>query len=111
MRRKPAFMHHTEEYLYVAVFNYTDGESSGSIPLSDLDIALGDFDTVKELWSGETVVVDGEETFLQGAGKKMLKVFRFIRNPDPGLRMPCRREVRMPGWTCIFCLEVTVDWK
>ena len=23
------FMHHTEEYLYVAVFNYTDGESSG----------------------------------------------------------------------------------
>ena len=78
------FMHHTEEYLYVAVFNYTDGESSGSIPLSDLDIALGDFDTVKELWSGETVVVDGEELSYKVPAKDV-KVFRFHKKPGSGI--------------------------
>ena len=78
------YVDHTEEYLYVAVFNYTDGESSGSIPLSDLDIALGDFDTVKELWSGETVVVDGEELSYKVPAKDV-KVFRFHKKPGSGI--------------------------
>lgn len=78
------FMHHTEEYLYVAVFNYTDKESAGSIPLSDLEIAGGDFDAVKELWSGETVLVDGEELSYKVPAKDV-KVFRFHKKPGSGI--------------------------
>ena len=61
MRQKPALCiirRNTCMWPYLII---PTGSRPGSIPLSDLDIALGDFDTVKELWSGETVVVDGEE--------------------------------------------------
>lgn len=69
------FMHHTADYLYVAVFNYTASALSGDIPLADLDIEQGDFDEVKELWSGSMVNVQGKLTY--NVPNRDVKVFRF----------------------------------
>ena len=83
MRQKPALCI-IRRNTCMWLFNYTDKESAGSIPLSDLEIAGGDFDAVKELWSGEAVVVDGEELSYKVPAKDV-KVFRFHKKPGSGI--------------------------
>lgn len=51
------FMHHTDEYLYIACINYYSSIRyvSGTIPLDYLGLEEKDIESIKELWSGDNV--------------------------------------------------------
>lgn len=50
------FMRDTEQYLYVAVFNFSRSKvSKGSVTFDDLGIEASNVGAIKELWSGNTV--------------------------------------------------------
>ena len=70
------YMLHTEDYLYVAVFNYSDAALAGSLPLADLAIEGGGFEGVKELWTGQSVTVDAD-ALPYDVPAKDVRVYRF----------------------------------
>lgn len=71
------FMHHTDRYLYVPVINYSSSaQLSGTIPLELLGIAEGDFDEVKELWTGEAVSLT-QDGLPYAVPQKDARIYRF----------------------------------
>ena len=68
----------TEKYIYVSVINYKDEAIGGEIPFERLGIAKADFDTVKELWTGETVSVGSDAVSYSVPGKDA-RVYRFSK--------------------------------
>ena len=60
-RGENLFMLDTEDYLYVAAFNYKDLAFSENIKLSRLGIASSDVKGIKELWTGQDVSLQGED--------------------------------------------------
>ena len=57
------FVHHTDQYLYVAAINYYPVllPISGSIPLSKLGISESQIKSIKELWTGEQRQLQSEQ--------------------------------------------------
>lgn len=51
------YVHRTDDYLYLAGFNFAGNATSGTIELKDLGLNPEDFDEVKELWTQEQVTV------------------------------------------------------
>lgn len=72
-------MHHTDEYLYVAIINYTSSQLSGKIPLDLLDITVTDFSEIKELWTGETSETE-DNALVYSVPSRDARVYRFTKH-------------------------------
>ena len=77
------FMLHTDNYLYVAAFNYEDKDLRGEIPLELLDIAAGDFSEVRELWTNAVVDVAGALPY--HVPGEDARVYRFKKTHGSGI--------------------------
>lgn len=75
-RGENLFMLDTEDYMYVAAFNYSDQPFSENIKLSRLGIVSSDVKGIKELWTGEDVTLQDEEipVSLPTFGVKLFKI-------------------------------------
>ncbi|MBD5281318.1 MAG: hypothetical protein HDS35_12420 [Bacteroides sp.] len=76
------FMKDTEEYLYVAVYNFAKGtfakEQTGEIEFSRIGIDPAEVGTIKELWTGEEIV-PGEKSFSYNVPKADARVYRISK--------------------------------
>lgn len=78
------FMMHTDDYLYVAAFNYTENREVGEIPLDLLDIAAGEFSEVRELWTNEVVDVT-DDALPYDVPYEDVRVYRFTKGSGSGI--------------------------
>ncbi|MBD5357473.1 MAG: hypothetical protein HDR88_10785 [Bacteroides sp.] len=77
------FMRDTEGYLYVAVFNFTNGtfanEKNGDMSFERLGIKSSDVEAIKELWTGEQI--DFSDTgFVYSVPKADVRVYRISKH-------------------------------
>lgn len=77
------FMRDTEEYLYVAIFNFANGtfatEKNEEIAFIRLGIEPSNVGSIKELWTGEVVSFD-EKGFSYSIPKADVRVYRISKN-------------------------------
>lgn len=97
-RGENLFMLDTEDYLYVAAFNYKDLAFSENIKLSRLGIASSDVKGIKELWTGQDVSLQGEEipVSLPEYGVKLYKIEK--KGTGTGLTGLTAPDKKITGW-------------
>ena len=97
-RGENLFMLDTEDYLYVAAFNYKDLAFSENIKLSRLGIASSDVKGIKELWTGQDVSLQDEEipVSLPKYGVKLYKIEK--KGTGTGLTGLTAPDKKITGW-------------
>lgn len=80
------FMRRTDDYLYLAVFNYGNlYDSKGSMTFERLGITKNDVSEIKELWTGEKINI-GTEEIEYNVPPKDVRVYRMTLGvPDAGI--------------------------
>lgn len=97
-RGENLFMLDTEQYMYVAVFNYNAQSTSDNIKLSRLGIASSDVKEVKELWSDQSVSLK-EEAIPYSLSNFGVKLYRIEKkNTGTGVTDMLSPDNRMKGW-------------
>ena len=80
----------TEEYVYLAIFNYNSAlgasNKSGTVKLADIGLTPDDFLSVKELWTGEDI--DATEGIRYSIPPRDARIYRFARKPAAGVENP-----------------------
>ncbi len=81
-------MLNTEEYVYLAIFNYNNNLStpnkSGTVKLADLGLTQDDFLSVKELWTGEEI--DATKGIRYSIPPRDARIYRFALKPVTGIK-------------------------
>ena len=88
------FQYETEDYYYVAIFNFTNGGDMdnptnnspmrGTLPLEDLGFTTADFTEVRELWMDEVITV-GQSGLPYNVPSADARVFRFTKSNPSGI--------------------------
>lgn len=83
------FMRETDQFLYVAVFNFTKGifatDKSDEISFGRLGIDRTNVGTIKELWTGEEIT-PGEDSFRYSVPKADARVYRISKRDYLGIQ-------------------------
>ena len=77
----------TEEYVYVAVLNYSNSlgapNKSGTVALADVGLTQDDILSVKELWTGEAI--DASKGIRYSIPPRDARIYRIARKPATGI--------------------------
>ena len=77
----------TEEYVYVAVLNYSNSlgapNKSGTVALADVGLTQDDILSVKELWTGEAI--DASKGIRYSIPPRVARIYRIARKPATGI--------------------------
>lgn len=96
-RGENLFMLDTDECLYVAAFNYNQTPLSNNIKLSRLGITSSEVRSIKELWTGQVVSLEGEElpVSFPSFGVKLFKIEKGTSTAISDLATP---DKKITGW-------------
>lgn len=96
-RGENLFMLDTDECLYVAAFNYNDTPLSENVKLSRLGITSSEVRSIKELWTGQTVSLEGEEIPLSFPSYGV-KLFKIEKGTSTGISSLTTPDKKISGW-------------
>lgn len=97
-RGENLFMLDTDQYMYVAAFNYNAQSVSDNIKLSRLGIASSDVKEVKELWSDQNVSLK-EEAIPYSLSNFGVKLYRIEKkNTGTGVTDRFSPDSKVKGW-------------
>lgn len=97
-RGESLFMLDTDDYMYVAAFNYKAESVSEDIKLSRLGIASSDVKAIKELWTGQDVSLKGEQIpfSLPDFGVKLYRIDK--KGTGTGVSDLTTPDRKITGW-------------
>lgn len=106
------FQYETDEYYYVAAFNFKGGTLSGTLPLTDLGFTAADVTEVRELWMDQTVTLNSTG-LPYSVPANDARVYRFTKsNPSTGVIAAWGEEygkasfVTLPGEVMVYADRV-----
>lgn len=107
-RGENLFMLDTDACIYVAAFNYNETAFSDPIKLSKLGITSSQITAIKELWTGQTVSLQGEEIplSLPTFGVKLFKIEKGTGTAVSDLTTP---DKKMTAWVKDNCLFIQTE--
>lgn len=108
-RAENLFMLDTDDYIYVAAFNYNAQAYSESIELSRLGIASSAVKGIKELWTGADISLQGEAipVSLPSYGVVLYKIDK--KGTGTGVLRPSLPDKELTGWVADNHLFIQSD--
>lgn len=97
-RGENLFMLDTEDYMYVAAFNYNAHPFSENIKLARLGIASSAVKGIKELWTGEEIFLEEDEipVSLPDYGVMLYRIDK--KGTGTGILRPSPTDKELTGW-------------